>query len=1093
MPKFDRISIFVNSIQVMKNIFWLLIAYCLLSTAYSQSYRSASNPHYWKNRKPFEGYWQQDVHYRIKADINERTHVIAATQDLTYYNNSPDTLNFVYFHLYQNAFQPGSYFDKMTKENGVVPKYGPYETQKKNTEILDISSKGVALRKETDNTIVKVYLLKPLLPNDSVSLSMSFNSYFDTGSQRRRMKTFEVFGFTHFDGVHWYPRMAVYDRKFGWETDQHMEKEFYGDFGTYDVELSFANNYVVEATGYLVNRDEVLPAELREKLDLGNFRNKPMFSEPSIIIPYDATKRKIWKYHAINVHDFAFTADPTYRIGEVTLKLPSPAEEGQGGEIKIIAVAQEPVAARWQNAAEYTAKVVKTYSEDIGIYIYPKMVVADAKDGMEYPMLTLDGGWDPNYRDLIAHEVGHNWFFGMIGTNETYRAFMDEGFTQFLTCWAYEKIDGKVRVGNEPGSRYEKEFTRPDLVRNSEVYTAYMLDAIKGEDTRLNRHSNDFNTALRHGGGYRNVYYKTAAMLYNLQYVLGDELFLDAMKHYFDQWKIAHPYPEDFKNSIIQFTHADLNWFFDEWLETSKTIDYKIESVKARGIPGEYTITFEREGEMQMPIDFTVTDRKDSIHQFHIPNTWFVKKTGATVLPKWFGWDKIQPSYEARVKIPEGVKKVQIDPSCRLADVNMRNNRYPSESSYYFDSRIANYPDWTRYELYSRPDIWYNRFDGVKAGIHLNGNFVNYYDIFDANIWINSGFGQGKTDSSIGKNDFNSMSFRFNYKTATDNFIKYSSVNFSAKYLDGLNAYMAGFEKRDKNNQNKFYGSFKSMIRQRQADLTYLLNPEDWDAGKLNNTLLVGYEHAYTYKRGIGKINLDLRSSTLMSDYDFANVRLSVVNRNKLGKLNFNTRTFIQYGTGMNGPKESALYLAGASPEELMDNKYTRSAAFFPSDWMGYGGSTNYFQMGGGLNLRGYAGYLVPEETENGMVKFVYRGNTGAAMNAELEFDQLFRFVRITDQNSIIKWGLKTFKFNTYLFGDIGVINYNAPGEKLKLADVRADAGIGTSLTIKKWGPLQSVHPLTIRFDMPFFLNRIPAVETEYFKFRWVVGVSRAF
>ena len=1066
--------------KIISVAIWILISTFLLA----QNYRSASNPQYWKNRLPFPGYWQQDVHYKINAKIDEKTNIISATEELTYYNNSPDTLHFVFFHLYQNAFQPGSYFDKMTRENGVFPKYGKYELQKKNEEILSLTSNGVELKKEEDNTIVKVYLTNPLLPNDSVSFNLSFNSYFDSGTQRRRMKMFNTYGYKHFDGVHWYPRICVYDRKFGWETDQHLEKEFYGDFGTYDVELNFANNYIVEATGELQNQGEVLPNELKKQLDISNFKDKPMYSAPSIIIPYDSTQRKTWKYRAINVHDFAFTADPTYRIGEM---------EWNG--VKIISLVQEQVASRWQNAAEYTSKVIQTYSEDIGMYIYPKMVVADARDGMEYPMITLDGGWDPNYRDLLAHEVGHNWFFGMVGTNETYRAFMDEGFTQFLTNWAYEKIDGKKRISHEPASKYVKEFKAIDYVRNSEVYLPYMADAIKGEDTRINRHSNDFGTMLRHGGGYRQVYFKTAVMLYNLQYVLGDELFLKAMQHYFSQWKVAHPYPEDFRNSIIQHTHVDLNWFFDQWLETNKTIDYEIESVKSLGNknPGEYKIIFEREGQMHMPIDFSVIDKNDLVYKFHIPNTWFIKKTDAVVLPKWFGWDKIQPSYETTVKIPAGIKEIIIDPTNRLADVYMPDNRYPNQINYNFDSQINNYPDWTHYEVFARPDFWYNSFDGVKAGFHLNGNFMNHYDVFDANFWINSGFAQGNIDTSVSRNSFNNISYRLNYNTSTDDFIKNSSVNFSIKHLDGLNSYLAGFEKHDKANENIVYGSFKSMIRQQKQDITYLLYPDEWEANMLNNTVNFGYEHNYIYKRGTGKINLDLRSSTLMSDYDYSNIRLTVVNKNKLGKFNFNTRTFFQYGTGTKGPKESSLYLAGANPEDLMENKFTRSQGFFPEEWMGYGADVNYFQMGGGLNLRGYAGYLVPEEDENGSVHFVYRGNSGASFNSELEFDQLFKFIHITDQNGIIKWVKNTFKLNTYLFGDIGVINYNSSYEDLKLADFRADAGVGAALTIKKWGPLQTVHLLTIRFDMPLFLNRIPAVESDYIKFRWVVGVSRAF
>ncbi len=1082
----------------MKKLLFLLFFTSSFSlSAFSQNlppntYRSASNPYYWKNRKPFEGYWQQDVHYKIRAVIDEKTNIISGQEELIYYNNSPDTLRFVYFHLYQNAFQPGSYFDQMTKENGVDPKYGKYEAQKKGTEIEgDFYVNGKEVKEIKDNTVYRVPLFEPLLPNDSVKIQVKFKTYFDTGSQRRRMKTFNVFGNKHFDGVHWYPRIAVYDRKFGWETDQHLEKEFYGDYGTYDVELDFANNFIVEATGVLVNQSEVLPDALRKKLDISNFKDKPMFSAPSVIIPYDTTVRKTWKYHAENVHDFAFTADPTYRIGEV---------EWNG--IKIIAVAQESNASRWQNAAEFTAKVVKTYSEDFGMYAYPKMVVADARDGMEYPMLTLDGGWDPNYRDLIAHEVGHNWFFGMVGNNETYRAFMDEGFTQFLTCWALEKIDGKVRVAPPPASDYVNKFIATDYVRNTEVYLAYMMDAVRGEDTRINRHSNDFGTTLRHGGGYRHVYFKTAVMLYNLQYVLGDELFLKAMQHYFNQWKIAHPYPEDFRNSVIQYTHVDLNWFFDQWLETSKTIDYEVESVKAvktkpvtNQIPGEYIIRFEREGEMHMPLDFIVIDNYDSVYKFHIPNTWFVKKTepGTKVLPKWFGWDKIQPVYEAVVNIPSGIKQVVIDPSNRLADVDMRNNRHPSQMAYAFDSKVANPPDWTKYELFSRPDLWYNFYDGIKAGIHVNGNFMNHLDVFDANFWINSGLAQGAIDTSVSKNAFNNISYRVNYRTATDRFAKNSSVFLSVRHLDGLNAYVLGAEKLNADKTDKVYGFIKSMERMRPEDLIYLLNPDEWESGKLNNTLNIGYEHNYTYKKGTGKINLDLRSSTLMSDYDYANVRLTVVNKNRLGKFNLNTRTFLQYSTGTNPPKESSLYLAGASPEEMMENKFTRSAAFFPADWTGYGASTNYFQMGGGLNLRGYAGYLAPMEDANGKLHYTYRGNSGASFNSELEFDQLFRFIRITDQNAIIKWAKNTFRLNTYLFGDIGVINYNASGEDLKLADLRADAGVGAALTVKKWGPLQTVQPLVIRFDMPLFLNRIPAVESDYIAFRWMIGVSRAF
>ena len=169
-------------------------------------------------------------------------------------------------------------------------------------------------------------------------------------------------------------------------------------------------------------------------------------------------------------------------------------------------------------------------------------------------MITLDGGSDPGYRDLLAHEIGHMWFFGQVGNNETYRALLDEGFTEFLTAWAMIEIDGENVVEDLPESSYRKKFHKPQKAIDTEVYNAYIESATRRTDPIISTHSDCFNGALGHGGGYRQVYYKTATMLYNLQYVLGDELFLNAMKHYFNSWKIAHPYNEDFRNAIIQLS-----------------------------------------------------------------------------------------------------------------------------------------------------------------------------------------------------------------------------------------------------------------------------------------------------------------------------------------------------------------------------------------------------------------------------------------------------------------------------------------------------------------------------------------------------------
>jgi hypothetical protein len=1056
---------------------WLFLSSSGLAQNQNTPYRSSENVHYWKNRKPHAAYWQQDISYKIKADINEETDVISGSLTMDYFNNSPDTLRYVFFHLYQNAFQPGSYLDQLQKQNRVKAKYGKYEAQNLGTEVKNLKVNDRETKSLQDNTILKVWLNEPLLPGASVKFSMDFDTYFDYGSTRRRMKAFNAFGYKHYDGVHWYPRISVYDHKFGWDTQQHLGKEFYGEYGEFEVELTFASNFVVDATGWLMNEKEVMPAELREKLDIRNFKDKPWNSKPSVIIPYEKGKRKTWKYRALNVHDFAFTADPTYRIGEA---------EWNG--IKTIALAQEPHASRWQNAAEYAAKIIEVYSRDFGMYLYPKMIVADARDGMEYPMLTLDGGADPDYRGLLAHEIGHNWFFGMVGNNETYRAFLDEGFTQFLTAWALINIDGDTLVTTPPSSKYQRNHTKPQLVRELRVYNVYMADAVRDLDPPLNVHSDDFGGALGHGGGYRQVYYKTAVMLYNLQYVLGDELFLSAMQNYFEQWKLCHPYPEDFRNSVIQFTKADLNWFFDQWIETSKKTDYKIACVKRTSKDNHYKIKFKRVGEMQMPIDFSVKLKNDSLVHFYIPNTWFEKSTPATLLPKWTGWGKLNPVYTAEIKVPERITEIMIDPSGRLADINHVNNTWRRRDSFTFDHRVYNYPDRFHYEWFARPDIWWNGYDGLKAGFHINGNYMNYKNVLNATVWFNFGMLQTIDTAGTPTTAYDILNYNLSYVNPVSKLGKNVYVDVRSRYLEGLHLHQAGLFRMSADSRTKFYSFVKGMYRPKTTSLIYLLNRDGWEAEQLNLTLNTGIEHNYSYPFGQGLIKFNVRAATPFSDYSYSQASLTVLNKNRLGKIDINTRAFAQVGSG-NIPRESALYVAGANPEELMENKFTRSIGFVPGDWAAYGLGTNHFHHTGGMNLRGYAGYVMPVINSEGLQETSFITNSGASTSIELAFDRL-----IPVRNPRIK---QTFDYDLYLFTDAGLMGITNL-ERFDQSDLfgqafRMNAGIGTTLTIKKWGPVQKIDPLTIRADFPLFLSNVPFVEDNNFQFRWLIGVSKTF
>jgi hypothetical protein len=1038
-------------------------------------YRSVTNPLYWKNRKPHEGYWQQDVHYNIKASIDDSNDVLSGNEELTYWNNSPYEISFVYFHLYSNAQTKDSYLADLYKNNKYHLKFGKYRSQNLGTRVEKISANGKDLRTELDNTILKVWLPKSLPPGESVTFNIDFKTYFDMEVIRNRMKIFNSFGKKHYDVVHWYPRIAVIDRKFVWTTDQHMDHEFYGDFGSFHVEMTLPNHYVADGTGILINETEVLPDSTRKKLDISNFLKKPFNSPPSTVIARNGTT-KTWKFSAVNVHDFAFTADPNYRIGE----------KNWNG-IRCIALVQEPHAAGWHNATDYIAKVLEVNSYNIGPYHHPKMIVADAQDGMEYPMLTLCGGFDPGYRSLLIHEMTHNWFQGMVGTNETYRAWMDEGFTQFYTADTYQYIDGPITIEPESPSNYVNKFTAARRIIDDEIYTSYYNAAVaRNEEVILNTHGDDFNGGIRHGGGYSQSYTKTGAMLKNLEYVLGRALFDKAMQNYFRQWKFCHPYPDDFRNSIIQYTGVDLNWFFDQWLETSKTIDYKVGRVKRRK-NDIYEITFKRKGSMQMPIDFVVIDENDSARHYYIPNTWFEKPTGATTLPRWIGWGpKLRTTYTATLDIGSKVKNVIIDPSYRLADVDMTNNSKKGSVNLRFDSKVYNPPNWKKYDMRIRPSVWYNGYDGLKFGVVLGGDYMNVKHVFEIGGWFSSGIGQAYLDTNVRTNKFNTFSFLLDYRTSTHRFIKKSNIYVQLKSLEGLDGGTIGFEKKSNNDRTRIYTHLKAMLRDEARDLVYLINNREWGYQKLNSAVHVGMEHFYNYHHGIGNILINMRSSAFTNDYDFSAASITSVNRNDLGKININTRVFGQIGFGTRLPSESMLYAAGANNEDLMNNKYTRSMGFIPPEWGNYGIVTNHFTAGGGLNLRGYSGYLLAEKNSDGTYNYQYKGATGAAVNIELEFGELFKFINPKFLNNSIR-------IQPYFFGDAGIINKNRPGTANVMSDVMVDAGIGTTFSIVKWWRLYNIKPLTIRFDVPFFINRLPYAEKDYVQFRWMVGINRAF
>lgn len=1055
-------------------LFWGTVLH-LGAQVYTGDYRSPSNPHYWKNKQPREGYWQQDVHYRIEASLDDSNDVISGKQTLTYYNNSPNTLQEIFFHVNENAFTPGSYYHNLHLNNHSKPKFGKNAAKGLGTVVSQIEVDGTFLTPVLDNTVFKVSLPRALKPNDSITISMNFATYFDIdATMRRRMKNFKTLNnLKHFDVVHWYPQVCVYDAKFGWTTDQHLDKEFYNNFGTFEVNLNLPKHYVLDGTGTLLNENEVYPDSLKKQLKLSNFFNRKPSDPISVPIPY-TKELKTWKFRAVNVHNFAFSADPLYRIDEVEWK-----------GIKSIALVQEQNAPRWKDAAKFAMNVIRVYSEDFGMYAWPKIIVADAKDGMEYPMITLDNGFYPQNQQLLAHEIGHMWFYGMLGSNETYRASMDEGFTQFLTIWCMDKLGKPVRERLHDNKFIQKRL-KPYITRFDRLYNPYIITAHKGYDEQLNTHSCAFHGALRHGGNYGLVYYKTGVMLYNLKYVLGDSLFLSAMQHYVQTWKMAHPYPEDFRHSVINHTHNDLNWFFDQWLESTKTLDYQVNKPQLLRSPNKdsllYELSFCRKGRMQSPLDVTVTDITGKKYNYHIPNTWFQKKTTAQVLPKWYGWDLLQPQYKVRISLPNKIATVAIDTSLMLADIDLRNNRWHKKNPVKFNYFIPNSSTWDKTDKLIRPDLWYNAYDGLQLGFNFSKKYFASLTDYDFNVYLNSTVAQGSVNEQYkAQPQPFPLSYTFYSKSNFNKYLKYSYLTFYSNFIAGMVKNGITIEKviRKQDDQNPrtltLGANVDEMYRPELSDYNYLLfNPKP-PVQKLHNTLNIFADKRYILHKKLAALRFDLRSPFLLSEFNYYYLQAQHLYNTTYKKLEFRTRLFSRLVHAPNGfiPTESSLMIAGGNLEDTYTNKFYRARGLFPQEWQQYSNSI-LTHMGGGLNIRGLSNLYYASLYSQGMAQ------SGISGNFEMDFEQIFKIKPIKR--------LRNFSVDLYAFVDGACYNDRNINLKATKYSLAADVGLGSIIKIN-FGSYD-IKPLYLRFDFPLWVGSSTQSNPKTIM---LMGIGRAF
>lgn len=1061
----------------------LILSLCCIqaqtSIPYQNDYRSQENKHYWKNKPPHNAYWQQDVYYRIEAVLDDSAETISGNQVLIYHNNSPFPLKQAFFHLYQNATIKGSLAQQRYQKNRIKTRMGPYESQGLGTQIHRVTINNQKIEPEIDRTIMKINLPEPLKPGDSAIFHIQFTTFFDRGSIRRRMKVYDHHGVKHFNGVHWYPRIAVYDAKFTWETDQHLEREFYGNFGCFDLHLSLPEHYVVEATGTLQNPSEALPDSLRKKLDISRFADKPLNSTPSTIIPI-SKKLKTWKFHAINVHDMAWTADPSYRLGEVF-----------HNGIQCISIAQENNAAGWQKTAAYTAKVIAYYNQLLGPYEYPKIVVADAADGMEYPMLALCGGLYPSHRSLVAHEVGHNWFQGMIGSNETYRSTLDEGFTQYINAWVLKDLN------IEPQAEINR------------FLMSYTHDAMDAEDAHLNTHSNEFGNATGQGGGYHHVYVKTASMLHSLRDFLGDSLFSGALKHYVSKWKMAHPYTEDFRQAMIEYTQTDLNKFFDQWLETTEHIDYGIKKVR-REKNGDYLITLTRKGNLTLPVHLKILLENDqkaqAIDPINIPNTYFDHPESLTQAPIWHSWGNLNTEYQYRYPCPPHIKIKQIYVPL-LADIYQIDNTWKNRVYAAFDwgnSPRSTYLD--PYEIYYRPALRYNLETGLQAGIFLKGNYAERRHVFEltlvhqlgqrpernlpiptqmqpVNGWVHYHHDIPKAGTYHA--DIISTQQRISAKMGWYMNIANHQFGIYGKHLQGL--YPQNPELRSSNNSlqmHQQYNDYRGYI-----SAASVWNPQT------NISLNVFWNISYQQWDYTGQFMVESRLSSPWSTTQFGYTQFTWKHQHPIKTTTLKSRFFAQYGGGTTPAAESVLYASQANPEMAFEHPIMRD---FGSLNYGNGAlgqadpfasqQSQFMHFGGGLNLRGYHGRPLGMKAQNqDTVMAFFRAPSGISANLEWFWGKLLN-----------GWAKnRHLRLEPYLFTDAGLMIINTP-QKTWLSQPLLDAGIGTLIHLSNLAKpftqkaLQKTKPVVLRVDVPFWLNHTFENENPL-SFRILIGISSSF
>jgi quercetin dioxygenase-like cupin family protein len=593
------------------------------------------------------GYWQMEVEYTINVDFDVEKHQFNGIQEVKLINHSPDQLDRVYFHLYYNAFQPGSMMDMRSAsivdpDNRVRNRISMLRPNEVGFhEIRSITMNGESVEFQVTETIMDVFIPYLINPGDTVVFNLEFHSQVPLQVRRTGRNSPEGVAYSM---AQWYPKIAQYDHQ-GWHAHPYVAREFYGIFGSFDVTISIDSAYTVAAGGVLQNPEEVGHG----------------YADSDQFVVVSEEGKLSWNFYAENVHDFVWAADTAYTHFT--------HQSEHGPMLRFFYLSEELTDPNWERLPLILDEALNYLAKRCGDYIYPEFVVIQGGDGgMEYPMATLITGKRPleSLVGVTVHELIHMWYYLMIATNESVYPYMDEGFTTYMTS---EVMNHLASLGMLPRRQWS---ANPHSGRIKD----YVNFARDGREEPMSTLADHYVTNAAY---WMATYTKASIMLVQLSYIIGQEKFDELLLEYYNQWKLKHPTPDDFFRMAEQISGLNLKWYQNQWIHTTNTIDYGIDTVI--GNPdGSTSVILVNNGTMPMPLDVTVY--VDGAPYFlNIPLVIMhghKEFDGGLEYMQMEPWRWTHPMYELNLPFsPDQVSRIVIDESGRLADINPQDNVYP--------------------------------------------------------------------------------------------------------------------------------------------------------------------------------------------------------------------------------------------------------------------------------------------------------------------------------------------------------------------------------------------------------------------------------